>query len=172
MFLLRPIDTKIWSVGEGFTLFPHFDWRLIVRLIFSTRALIFINLNRSCGTVMFSQATAGSQGGGGGSHVRITHDALDSLYRLPRTPDIGSIYIPQRHQKWDLLSFPCYWHLVVITGICSNLLTWGPTPTPHLNWHLVVATETCTVGKQVVRILLECFLVVNMQCGVRFCNDI
>ena len=66
MFLSRPIDTKIWSVGEAFTLFPHFDWLLIAWFIFNTRTLIFITRKRSCGKVMFSQATAGLQGGGWG----------------------------------------------------------------------------------------------------------
>ena len=30
---------------------------------------------------------------------------------------------------------------------------------PHQYWHLITATKTGTVGKRVVRILLECFLV-------------
>ena len=40
-------------------------------------------------------------------------------------------------------------------GTYSNLLTLGPPP----YWHLVVATETRTVGKRTGRILLECSLV-------------
>ena len=43
---------------------------------------------------------------------------------------------PQRYQTWDLSH---------------------PHPTQY--WHLVLATETRTVGKRAIRILLECILV-------------
>ena len=44
---------------------------------------------------------------------------------------------------------------------CSNLFTWGPTFNWY--WHLVAATETRTVGKRAVRLLLECFLVYRLN---------
>ena len=72
--------------------------------------------------------------GGGRPHVTPRHQTQD---------------LPPSYHTWDLPL--CYWHLAV-TG-CSNLFSWGPTPQYG---HLVLATETRTVGKRAVRILLEC----------------
>ena len=50
--------------------------------------------------------------------------------------------------------------------VTSSGVHWKPVQThlalpPSQEQHLVVATETCTVSKWAVRILLECFLVHN-----------
>ena len=79
--------------------------------------------------------------GGGGSHVISTNDALDLI--------VQSWPWPSRHGT------PCWWHLVAITGDLFKLVH---LRTPYWYWHLV-ATEAYTVGKRVVRFLLECFLV-------------
>ena len=48
-------------------------------------------------------------------------------------------------------------HLVAIT---RDLFTFVHLRTPHQYWHLV-ATEVCTVGKRVIRFLLECLLLAS-----------
>ena len=50
---------------------------------------------------------------------------------------------------------------------CSNLFTWGSSPTPPSNcyWHLVVATETLMVAKRSASILLECCRVFECKRG-------
>ena len=64
---------------------------------------------------------------------------------LPRRWDLGTYRLPHATDIcWSSL-----W-------TCSNLFTWGPSPTG--TGYLVVATETHTVGQQVVFILLEFFL--------------
>ena len=75
-----------------------------------------------------------------GTHVTITYNALDLTIQGPLAyphPDI-------RHQTWypfarGLAPFPSTWH-----------------------WHLVASIETCGDHKQAIRILLECFLVLNI----------
>ena len=52
---------------------------------------------------------------------------------------------------------PCYWNLVAIIGDMFKLVFLRTNPNQY--WHLVA--EACTVGKQAVHILLECFIVVN-----------
>ena len=83
-----------------------------------------------------------------GYHPSPGHQAWD-LPLLPPTltPDIrhGDLLPPAIDICWSSLE------------TCSNLFTWGPTP--HWYWHLVVATETPTVGKRAVHILLECCLI-------------
>ena len=81
----------------------------------------------------------------GGSHVTITHDALDitvqGLSPLPSPPPDP----------------PASKNLVAITGNLFKLVHLRT----HLNQYLhLVATKTCMVGKRAVRILLECFLVI------------
>ena len=92
---------------------------------------------------------------GGGSHVTITDNALDLAVQGP-TPSLSP-------QKWDIPPTadigptPLYWHQVVITGDLFKLV-YLRTST-HQYWHLAVASETRTVGKRAVWILLECILV-------------
>ena len=82
---------------------------------------MFTTRKRSCGKVMFSQASV-CAGGIGTSHVLwetwvppLLDIILEHLPHLPKP----------RHQTWAPPT-PSYWHLVVIT---VDVLTWGPTPT-------------------------------------------
>ena len=90
----------------------------------------------------------------GGLRVTIIHDALGhGTYSSRRIPDTGPSSPRTRHG-----TYPCttdIWWSSLET--CSNLFYCGPTPSQY--WHLVVATETCTVCKRAVCILLECILV-------------
>ena len=131
-----------WSGNHDFFLFICWNLNCTVWNVFTAR-------KRSCGKVMFSQLSV----------ILFERCALGHGY-----PPIT------RHG-----TFSHYWHLVVITGDMgptpSLLLTsgghhWRPVQTCSLedlprNRYLqqVVATETCTVSKRVVRILLECCLV-------------
>ena len=67
---------------------------------------------------------------------------------------------------WDMRSQPLLapapyssdiWCQSLMT--CSNLFTWGPTPTPPGLISCGMAPETRMVGKRAVRILLECLFV-------------
>ena len=103
--------------------------------------------------------------GGEGSHVTNIHDAFDLTVLISPPPDMdlgaypkalldmGPVYLPPPPPR------PGYWHLVVHhwrpVQTCS-LADLSPSPTPP---HLMVGTKTRMVGKQTVRILLECFLV-------------
>ena len=80
-------------------------------------------------------------------HVTITHDAFGHGY-LPLSP------LNTRHATCPLATDISKLSLET----CSNLFTWGPNPLPPQYWYLVMATKTCTVGKRVVHILLECCL--------------
>ena len=79
----------------------------------------------------------------GGPHVTITRDVLG----LTQTSDLGLPDPPATDIWWPTL--PNLVHLRT------------PPPRPSQEQHLVVATEACTIFKLVVRILLECFLVVE-----------
>ena len=131
---------------------------------------------RSCGKVMLSQASVCWRGGGVGT----SHTSWDRSHgRVP--PSAWTSYLG---------TYPYYWHLVVITGDMGPtppryqtlgpiplplLLTFGghhyrpvqtcsleDLPSPRCYWTLVVATETHTVSKRVVHILLEYCLVWKM----------
>ena len=73
--------------------------------------------------------------GGRGSHVTITHDALYSTVQA-----LPLLLVTSGGQHWRPVQN------------CSL-----QRPPTQWYWHLV-ATEACTVGKLVIRILLECFL--------------
>ena len=83
--------------------------------------------------------------GRGDSHVTVTHDTLDLAAQRPLPPlDMGPYCTCP----------PCYWHLMA-----GDLFQLVHLRTPaHQSWHLI-ATEAQTVGREVVCILLECFLV-------------
>ena len=73
-------------------------------------------------------------------------------------------WVPPGYQTWDLPPCPCppfcYRHLMVITGDLFKPV--HSRTFPPWSWHLVVAIKTHTVGKQTVRILLECCLVISI----------
>ena len=110
---------------------------------------------QSLGEIMFSQASVCSQGVG---NIKI-HPWVGGYFLRPNMgpgyttpPDMWSegTLCPTTYIWWS--SLKAY----------SNMLIWGPTPCPpprHWYWHLVVATEIHTVGRQAVHILLECCLV-------------
>ena len=102
---------------------------------------LFTSRKWSFGKVMFSQASVCSRGDWVG--VSVSHQI-----RGP-TP-------PPGHKIWG--ATPCYWHLVVITADLFKLFHLRTYSHLKRYWFLVVATETYTVGKQAVRILLECWL--------------
>ena len=94
-----------------------------------------------------------------GSHVTITHDALDLVYWAP---------IPCRHEislYWDptgctplqTWSLPLYWDPLplVVTSSCQD---WRPIEICSLEQHI----EAHTVGKRAVRILLNAFLFISV----------
>ena len=87
----------------------------------------------------------------GGSQVTITHDTLDLILQPP-LPSPGSGPGPDpSHPVSDI-----WWPLL---KTCSNLFTWRPSISTY--WHLV-AIKARSVDKQVVRILLKCFLVASI----------
>ena len=95
---------------------------------------------RSLGKVMFSQASV-CQSFCLGDWVHHMHQGLSHMVGNP----------PPRHGTF-------FWHLMVITVDPFKLVHLRTHPDQY--WHLVVAIETCTVGKWAVGILLqECFLV-------------
>ena len=71
----------------------------------------------------------------------------------PQLPLTRILIVQGPPQTWALPLASDTWCQILKT--CSNLLTWGPSP---WCWNLV-ATEAHAVGKQVIRIPLECFLV-------------
>ena len=83
-----------------------------------------------------------------GSHVTITHDALDLTVQAPALPPLGI-----RHGTPNLGPAPTndIWWLSLET--CLHLFTWRP---PNQHWHLVA--EPRTVGKWVVHILQYCLV--------------
>ena len=87
---------------------------------------------------------------GRGSHVTITHDALDLTIQGP-PPGLPP---PYRDPVSDI-----WWPRL---KTCSNLFTWGPPTT--VNWHLVATEEARTVASRAARILVECFLVKIINC--------
>ena len=94
--------------------------------------------------------------GGSGVFVTITHDRY---LPPPLKSDLGTYPLPLPHLTEDLGTYP--FPLLLTSGGHH----WRPVQTCSLEnlptpwyWHLVVATETHTVGKQAVCILLECFL--------------
>ena len=77
------------------------------------------------------------------------------LYILP--PDMG----PGEPTPLLLTSGGRHWRHVQMCSLED--LTPRPSHYPHCQYrHLMVATETCTVGKWVVRILLECCLILDL----------
>ena len=92
------------------------------------------------------------------------------LHPLSHTPDMRPTPLADtRHGTYPLLlpwtpdmrPTPFHSSLLLTSAqlsleICSNLFTWGAIHRQY--WHLVVATETHTLGKRAVPILLECIL--------------
>ena len=124
--------------------------------------LLFTAHNSSCGKVMFSQVSVILFVGRGASHAswNRSHGRSTSLW----TPDLGYplslLHLEIRPaQTCSLKALP----LLVIPRDqhWRHVQTWSleALPCPHCYWHLVVATETCIVGKWEVHILVECFLV-------------
>ena len=86
------------------------------------------------------------------------------------SPDTGCWYPPTHPPPWTWKIYPPITDILWSSlETCSNLFTWGPTPTPIQYWHLVEATKRHTVGKRVVGILLECCLVFTMHAHARPC---
>ena len=80
-------------------------------------------------------------------HVQHWIDRVPSLHlHLPQVFRPGHLPLPATDIWWSSLQ------------TCSTLFTWGPTQPPRC-WHLLVATETYTIGKRAVLILLEWCLV-------------
>ena len=114
------------------------------------RSSIFTTRKRSCGKVIFSQVSLILFTGC--PHVMTTHDALGHGYPLdtrhgtyPPPLPLPSLLLPTSdgHHRGP-----------VQTCSLKDLPPWF--------WHLVVAIKTHTVGKQTVRILLECCLVISI----------
>ena len=97
----------------------------------------------------------------GGSHVAITHDALDLTIQGSLQPYRGH----RNSQVWGLLPAPATpygYHGTLCMGTSGPVpYDWrlGPVQTPTGACLHLLASEARTVGKQAVRILLECFLV-------------
>ena len=111
---------------------------------------VFTAHERSCGKVPnFHKRRSFCWGGGWG--LRTSHVSWDRSHGRV-TPSTWTS---------ELGTYPHYWFFIWWSSLetCSNLFTWGSTP-PNWYWHLVVATETCTVGKRAVPILLGCCLVI------------
>ena len=94
---------------------------------------------------------------------RKVHFDLGTYSPFPWMSDLGTYPPPQ-----TALLLTSGGHHSRIVQTCSlEDLTPSPNPSPQC-WHLVVATDTRTVGKWVVRILLECSLVAMRTLLVRF----
>ena len=138
---------------------------------------IFTARKRSCGKVMFSQASVRSQRRVGisyaiswdRSHGRVppsltwtsdlgTYPCFSPPPSLPSSPCPLPLPCPPpdiRPGNLPLLPATDIWWLSLET--CSNVFTRRPMPSPYWYWHLVVATKTCKVGKYHTG-MLSCFL--------------
>ena len=93
-----------------------------LKYLYTTIAWMIITAHkRSCGKVMFSQASVCSPVGGGCSYVTIIHDAFDLTVLTPPAPDMDLGAYPQAPPPRHGTCVPTpllrptarYWHLVV-----------------------------------------------------------
>ena len=127
-----------------------FDWFITAR-------------KQSCSKVMFHRCLSVHKRGEwiGTSYASWdrSHGKVPSPIPSPRHQTWGPTPSPPLDIRPGDLLLPCHWQLVVISGDLFKLVQLRIYMLWH--WDLVVATETCMLGKWVVWILLECCLVSN-----------